>query len=432
MLSKPLYPLGINELQNVFIHTDIVIENVTPTHTTPTQVQKKRTTKIKEQQPMVLDFYNFYRKPICLNKYKLPELKIIAKFNKLPLAGSKSCLIEKIENFFFKNKCVSQIQNTYKSYIVKKCYELRGDARHNRSICVNSSDFYTLEPIEEIHPMFFLSYKDEKNFIFGFNICSLVHLIINTNNIKAKNPYNRENFGPAVLDKIQSMCKLIRIIFNGVDELTELPQCLLKESNKISRFRQFHHSRALNHRHAPVNTTVVSLTEQDIYMLYVERTVQNLLTFDDFIIRYRKNVESRNKPVDTRINELFMEIDQLGNYTQASWFMNLEKREYMRLYRSLYDIWMYKAQLPFDMKKRICILEDPFTNALGHGNTVFMNDISFDRIRLGCLNVIENMVYTGIDVEHRKLGCLHALTALTMASRPARESMPWLYESIIF
>jgi hypothetical protein len=45
---------------------------------------------------------------------------------------------------------------------------------------------------------------------------------------------------------------------------------------------------------------------------------------------------------------------------------------------------------------------------------------------------MENMVYSGINNEIRQIGAFHVLTALTMVSIPARHSMPWLYESIVF
>jgi len=44
---------------------------------------------------------------------------------------------------------------------------------------------------------------------------------------------------------------------------------------------------------------------------------------------------------------------------------------------------------------------------------------------------MENMVYGTRDIEYRKLGALHLLSILTVVSEEARQSMPWLYESII-
>jgi hypothetical protein len=127
---------------------------------------------------------------------------------------------------------------------------------------------------------------------------------------------------------------------------------------------------------------------------------------------------------------MFMEIDQLGNYTQSAWFSNLDRREYIRLYRCLYDIWNYRAQLSYEMKRNICIIDDPFHNVFNEA--MYYHDISLNRIRDACVTVFENMIYTGIDDEYRKLGVLHALSALTLVSIPARNAMPWLYESIAY
>ena len=57
--------------------------------------------------------------------------------------------------------------------------------------------------------------------------------------------------------------------------------------------------------------------------------------------------------------------------------------------------------------------------------------MTIELLKEGCLKIIENMVYMGIDADHRNLGAFHILTALTIVSIPARTAMPWLYESIM-
>jgi len=42
--------------------------------------------------------------------------------------------------------------------------------------------------------------------------------------------------------------------------------------------------------------------------------------------------EINSRPISDRIQELFMEIDQLGNYTDIEWFLQLNKRECFLLY----------------------------------------------------------------------------------------------------
>ena len=48
---------------------------------------------------------------------------------------------------------------------------------------------------------------------------------------------------------------------------------------------------------------------------------------------------------------------------------------------------------------------------------------------LKSLFVFENIVYSSPDVEIRKIGALHCLSALTIVSHSARISMPYLYEA---
>ena len=48
------------------------------------------------------------------------------------------------------------------------------------------------------------------------------------------------------------------------------------------------------------------------------------------------------------------------------------------------------------------------------------------------VSIMEDMVCTGVDIEHKTLGSFHVLSALTIVSRPARLAMPWLYESLIW
>ena len=134
--------------------------------------------------------------------------------------------------------------------------------------------------------------------------------------------------------------------------------------------------------------------------------------------------------MDERVQSLFMEIDQLGNYTNISWFNSLDHLKYARLYRAIFDIWNFHAQISLTVKNTICPFHGPFE---GIFNTSIRHiDLTVAELKTICVIVFENLVYSSICIEHRKLGALHALTALTVVSRPAREAMPWLYESIPF
>ena len=135
-------------------------------------------------------------------------------------------------------------------------------------------------------------------------------------------------------------------------------------------------------------------------------------------------------PFSQRAENLFMEIDQLGNYTQVGWFTHLNRREYTRYYRFLHDIWSYRAQMSNEVKRKICPMWDPFSNFTN--DIIRFNELTDDELRCICIRTMEDIIFTGIDREYRVLGTFHVLSALTIVSLPARQSMPWLYESVMY
>jgi hypothetical protein len=137
-------------------------------------------------------------------------------------------------------------------------------------------------------------------------------------------------------------------------------------------------------------------------------------------------VEIRTRPVNDRIIAVFMDIDQLGHYTNNAWFQNLEKRQYYNFFREIYNIWRFRAQLSYIVKSRICSYDPTAVFQV-----INYEEMTIDVLREGCLKIIENMVYMGVDTDHRNLGAFQILTALTIVSIPARQAMPWLYESIM-
>jgi hypothetical protein len=379
MLSKFANNIDIGNIKNEFIEKNI----------------KNKEKKVSD---INLSFIEYKNDNKILKKYKIPDLKSIAKNLRLHITGSKPVLIERIEKYFEKFSKIIKIQKIFRGFILRKSFELRGEAFKNRSICVNNTDFYTLEPLSEIDFELFYSYKDEKNFYYGFNITSLIQLMKNKTK-DVLNPYNRENISIENIESIFSLYKKIHLLF---------PKILEPEVNED--YKPMSINVTLNDNTINNNININSIT--------LIQEIQNKITV------------IREKSVPVRINELFMEIDQLGNYTNASWFSNLNLRDYIRLYRSLYDIWNYRAQLSPIMKHNICMLGNPFLNIFNE--RIYYNDVSLGRIQEACLIVFENLVYTGIDLEHRKIGTMHALSALTIVSQNARNTMPWLYESLVF
>lgn len=157
---------------------------------------------------------------------------------------------------------------------------------------------------------------------------------------------------------------------------------------------------------------------------HVESSQNYTITNQKFLL-VKKMQEIRSYPIQTRIENLFIEIDLLGNYTSSSWFNEI--MDYSVFFMSLYTIWNYRIIININEKKKISQLYDPFmTHTIYNTRNMLNNDI-----KEICVTVMENLVYGGIDEEYRKLGVYRILMALTLVNTDARNTYNWLYESIL-
>jgi hypothetical protein len=345
----------------------------------------------------VLDYKEYSKKSITLTAYKIPELKQIAKRHRLHVTGTKPILVERIKNFFYKTKCVIKIQTCFRKWIVQVSMKLRGPALKNRSICVNDVDFVTMQPICEIPTQSFYSYSDSNNFTYGFDIASIVQALKKTH--KLENPYNREKIHSGIVANFKKLHRICCILFPDSEKDGEGEG---EGEGEDQNNGQGHNE---NRRRDQAAFRNVNYTEEQQ-------------------IRILNMVANRQNPLSQRVTNLFLEFDQLGNYTSLVWFNSLSTNSYIQLYRCLYDIWHFRSQFSRETRYNIC----PFTTPFSQTASMI---IEIDQVKTACIEVFENLVFTGRDDEHRKLGAFQALTALTMVSYGAREAMPWLYESVV-
>ena len=126
------------------------------------------------------------------------------------------------------------------------------------------------------------------------------------------------------------------------------------------------------------------------------------------------------------INEIFNKIDQLGNYSDSSWYTSLNYINLMKFYRELYDIWVWRAHLTNETRYKISTI-DPFNNEKPN----FFINYSLEELKKILLEVMKKLLYNAINEEYQKLGAIYILTALTIVSPSAAEAMPWYFSSVI-
>jgi len=304
--------------------------------------------------------------------FKVKELREMCKYYKLKRTGKKEELQNRIYNYLHETKYASKIQTIYRGYLSRKYFNLIGPGLYKKHKCVNDSDFCTLEPLEEIPYYQFFSFK-VNNMTYGFDICSLYNFI--TKHQKSttirldmnipNNPYTRENLSISILQQIKEF---------------------------------IHISNILN---MPINLKI----EKDNQSLTLKE-LNNQLSF-----------------------QLFQEINELGNYSDYEWFIQLTKPKLIIFIRELYDIWNYRAQIPSETKINIC---QPTGNPFFNFTFNFINQSSDDQLKNRILEILKKLVYDGINDDFRTLGAYYILSALTLVNENAAIALPWLYESVSY
>ena len=324
--------------------------------------------------PSIKEFNNLY----TIN-YKVNELKIIQKHYNIKCSGNKEHLKQYLYNYLFYSYKISIIQKNARLLLIKKYIKFHGPAFYNRSICSNDVDFCTLDTIVSIPYNQFISFKDENNHIYGFDIISLYTLFKNGLLAMKKNNTNITN------------------------------DCYVDVENPFTK-QKFN----------------ANILKQLIGYINISRILKIIinLEYDELI------AVSDSKQVEMKILTLFQKIDSLGNYTNIKWFLELDKKQLIRFIRELMDIWNYRANLTYEVKREIVPQRsDPFYDRTINPN--MLGQYSFIQIRKYCATIIDILINSGLNTSSCSLGSYYVLCALTTVSKDAAETLPWLYEATI-
>lgn len=261
-------------------------------------IEQKKQMKISDAEIVIPTINNYHE--IMKYNFTLLQVKYIAKELKIKISGNKSEILKRIFLYLHLSKQAIKIQKIFRSFLQRRFNDFHGPAFLNHKLCTNSTDFISMEPVEDIDMNQFISYKDIDGFIYGFDIVSLHNMICNAKKVnEIRNPYNRNIIPDKVIENMKKIIKISIIM-------------------KI-----------------PVN-------------LHIE---------DDSL------GVSNEKAIELRTLSLFQNIDALGNYSNPAWFLSLNRNELIKLVRELVDIWDYRAQLTMSTKCTICPpFGNPFRN----------------------------------------------------------------------
>lgn len=312
------------------------------------------------------------------NNYTIKELKDIAIHNKIKLTGAnvKADIINRIYTYFSHYDKAKLLQKTWRNYLFRVYNKLHGPARFNRKLCVNETDFFTMDNVNDIPYNQFYSFTDVDDMVYGFDIVSIYNLFEKNYIDTATNPYNRNPFPKKVKKNMLKLLRLSRIFKETIN----------------------------------------------VFMNAVEDVVENVMdNSNNAIIVSAESTEHR-------IIALFHDIDILGNYTNYNWFLNLNQSQIIRFIVDLNDIFNYRANIGEDIKRDIC---PSYRDLFRIITAVNLNELSVQSLYDHSLTIMEKLVRTGINHDNRTLGTNFVLCALTIISTDAAIALPWLYQSVV-
>ena len=172
--------------------------------------------------------------------YNCSQLKKIAKYYKQKVSGNKNELVFRIINFLKFSQYAIVIQKHWRGNIRRRYNTLKGIACFNRK-CTNETDFLSFTKLQNIEYSQFFSYKDDDDFVYGFDVKSIYNLFKQQGELK--NPYNRKPFPKNIVDNITKIIRLSPLLkeqvqIKLVDDTTHLSQKKLMELKAISLFHK--------------------------------------------------------------------------------------------------------------------------------------------------------------------------------------------------
>jgi hypothetical protein len=302
-------------------------------------------------------------------KYKMDELKKLCTRYKISKGGNKDDLTKRIYEYCKNSIGPLKIQKVFRGFLCRKLHKMQGPALMDRKLCTNDTDFFTMDDMAEIPTTQFYSYRDEDDFVYGFNIVSL-HNLIQKEGTRAKNPYNRNEFDNKVKVNVLNMIRLSKVLKIPIE--IELKNEVMDPAKRM---------------------------ELKILDLFQTMNSYGNYANSEWFADLPRNLHIR----------FARELVDIWNYRAL--LTVAKKQEICPPHGS-----------PF--------LGTPyFTNIV---NNATLNNLSNETVVKYNVQIIENLVKSAVDIDNKMLGTFYVLSALTLVSQPARDAMPWLYDAVVY
>jgi hypothetical protein len=103
---------------------------------------------------------------------------------------------------------IRRIQKFWRTARPLYMFKTQGPAVHCKSIATNQTELYTLDPIEDIPPLYFISVSDARKCIWAFDIRSIVPTM--ASGAALQNPYTRDVYTEDAKERIHNRIEWLR------------------------------------------------------------------------------------------------------------------------------------------------------------------------------------------------------------------------------
>lgn len=364
-----------------------------------------------------LDYYPNNRILASVEYYKLltyknspnkqENAKFITAINNIALLGS---FFETLLRVNLNLKKILRLQKWIKRSLLRYNIKLHGNALYNRALCVNDTDFVSLDEIKDIPDADFVSIKDTptthnnvsdtSHMYYGFHIDSISELIFKMD----------ENYIEHFKKHSNNLCyrQYIRTLFNHFNKI--------KINNPYTR--------------SPIDGN----TKLNVIKLYTRRIFIKKKEENNNLDRNRSNNGmnvgtnggGNNQDMRTLVRNkcfaVFQKIDMLGYFTDISWLLDINPKVIKLFYKKLSALWNFEFGLNNTARYKISKSHNLFSNI----NEILISRADKYVLLDKVLDVVNVLVSNGETDADRNSGCILVLYGLAFINPRCIASNPWL------
>lgn len=300
--------------------------------------------------------------------YTIDQLKATASSLKVRRGGTKAVLRLRVHAALVRSHYASVIQSHYRGHLFRRYMKAKGlEGSRRPQSPSNNTELLSLEDAGtiEFDDLINVPNAGGKNTVYAVGTLHSVIAQHVRNRRAAADPYTNIPFGQAVLGRVREENRLARVLRRRAQKNPE-----------STATRGVAGTRGQG-EYDPVNLTHI-------------------------------------------VMDICSHLDALGHTSNPEWFLNLSTDEWRRLNNHLSDIWVYRAQLPLEM--RIAIGGRASLGFLRRG-------LQPGAVMRRVLDNIRRLVVRSQERDHQALGAIYVLIALTQVSTSAAEAMPTLHEA---